>query len=327
MRCFLCLYQERLCSLGRNFQSRNFIVYATFEPCIVYVYYVYHRLPACQLLLEIMSERDIFNTNFDVRTSFVSLVDHLPAEIIRKLWLIQTLDIQYNAVSDELNAALIRFRETELTKEESNSLVHKITTMASKLNRTRQESLAEARSISASIKLARLRLENQHSQLRHDHKVYLNEIEMQNNLASHAQRSNKRTSTSRPKIKLNLKLKGSSAASSRQSSPARSNSIMKKSAPRKANIIKPYSASPAPASKARKNKKPTQINSVVVRKQETIEDQDQDHTLYCLCNRESAGDMVACDNLKCPKEWFHYGCVGLVRAPRGKWFCPLCEKK
>ncbi|KAK0133005.1 Inhibitor of growth protein 3 [Merluccius polli] len=28
--------------------------------------------------------------------------------------------------------------------------------------------------------------------------------------------------------------------------------------------------------------------------------------------------------LSCPIEWFHYGCVGLTEAPKGKWFCPQC---
>ncbi|KAK7499909.1 hypothetical protein BaRGS_00008757 [Batillaria attramentaria] len=45
---------------------------------------------------------------------------------------------------------------------------------------------------------------------------------------------------------------------------------------------------------------------------------------YCLCNQVSYGDMVGCDNEDCPIEWFHYGCVGLTQAPKGKWFCPQC---
>ena len=33
------------------------------------------------------------------------------------------------------------------------------------------------------------------------------------------------------------------------------------------------------------------------------------------------GRMVACDNPNCPREWFHFECVGLTRKPRGKWYC------
>jgi hypothetical protein len=28
--------------------------------------------------------------------------------------------------------------------------------------------------------------------------------------------------------------------------------------------------------------------------------------------------------IQCPIEWFHYGCVGLTQAPKGKWYCPQC---
>ena len=26
---------------------------------------------------------------------------------------------------------------------------------------------------------------------------------------------------------------------------------------------------------------------------------------YCICNKESSGTMIACDNPMCPREWFH----------------------
>ena len=37
------------------------------------------------------------------------------------------------------------------------------------------------------------------------------------------------------------------------------------------------------------------------------------------------GKMIACDNLNCPIEWFHFGCVGLSSKPRGQWFCMECS--
>ncbi|GFO43959.1 inhibitor of growth protein [Plakobranchus ocellatus] len=51
---------------------------------------------------------------------------------------------------------------------------------------------------------------------------------------------------------------------------------------------------------------------------------DPNEPRYCLCNQVSYGEMVGCDNNDCPIEWFHYGCVGLTQAPKGKWFCPQC---
>ncbi|KAK2187789.1 hypothetical protein NP493_154g03011 [Ridgeia piscesae] len=51
---------------------------------------------------------------------------------------------------------------------------------------------------------------------------------------------------------------------------------------------------------------------------------DPNEPRYCVCNDVSYGDMVGCDNEDCPIEWFHYGCVGLNQAPKGKWYCPQC---
>lgn len=51
---------------------------------------------------------------------------------------------------------------------------------------------------------------------------------------------------------------------------------------------------------------------------------DPNEPRYCLCNQVSYGEMVGCDNPKCPIEWFHYGCVGITNPPKGKWFCPQC---
>lgn len=51
-----------------------------------------------------------------------------------------------------------------------------------------------------------------------------------------------------------------------------------------------------------------------------------DGRLYCLCQKVSFGDMVACDNEQCKYEWFHWGCVGLKSEPPDIWICPVCTK-
>lgn len=45
---------------------------------------------------------------------------------------------------------------------------------------------------------------------------------------------------------------------------------------------------------------------------------------YCICKDISYGDMIMCDNARCETQWFHFVCVGLNAAPKGKWFCPFC---
>ena len=48
---------------------------------------------------------------------------------------------------------------------------------------------------------------------------------------------------------------------------------------------------------------------------------------YCWCDGGESGKMVACENELCPREWFHFECVGLTRKPRGKWYCSKQCKK
>ena len=47
-------------------------------------------------------------------------------------------------------------------------------------------------------------------------------------------------------------------------------------------------------------------------------------TLYCFCQREEFGDMIACDNNNCKIQWFHFECVNLTNTPKGRWFCKNC---
>ena len=54
---------------------------------------------------------------------------------------------------------------------------------------------------------------------------------------------------------------------------------------------------------------------------------DPDEPIYCTCRRVSFGDMVQCDAPHCHYEWFHFECVGVSQAPKGKWYCPQCRGK
>ncbi|QLQ82002.1 hypothetical protein HG537_0G02560 [Torulaspora globosa] len=55
---------------------------------------------------------------------------------------------------------------------------------------------------------------------------------------------------------------------------------------------------------------------------------EEQEPTYCFCNNVSYGAMIACDNERCPREWFHYGCVGITKPPKGKWYCSVeCRKQ
>lgn len=56
-------------------------------------------------------------------------------------------------------------------------------------------------------------------------------------------------------------------------------------------------------------------------------EEDNLNDIYCICRKISYGEMVACDNLECSIEWFHFPCVKLKHKPVGKWYCPECKPK
>ncbi|KAF8913183.1 hypothetical protein CPB84DRAFT_1760563 [Gymnopilus junonius] len=52
-----------------------------------------------------------------------------------------------------------------------------------------------------------------------------------------------------------------------------------------------------------------------------------DGKTYCFCEGISYGEMIACDDSQCKREWFHLRCIGLEVAPEGRWFCDACKNK
>ncbi|KAF8845987.1 hypothetical protein BDN67DRAFT_986398 [Paxillus ammoniavirescens] len=52
-----------------------------------------------------------------------------------------------------------------------------------------------------------------------------------------------------------------------------------------------------------------------------------DDRTYCFCDGVSYGQMIACDDEECEREWFHLNCIGLASVPEGSWFCEACRAK
>lgn len=97
----------------------------------------------------------------------------------------------------------------------------------------------------------------------------------------------------------------------------------KKSGQTTASVIDSPALKPTPTAKSNP---PSSAASSVAPEQEYQDvetDEGDDEPRYCYCNEVSYGQMVACDNDACPREWFHLPCVQLEKAPVGrtKWFC------
>ena len=46
---------------------------------------------------------------------------------------------------------------------------------------------------------------------------------------------------------------------------------------------------------------------------------------WCYCGGPEEGQMICCDNKKCPIVWFHTDCLKIVTIPTGKWYCQDCR--
>ena len=40
---------------------------------------------------------------------------------------------------------------------------------------------------------------------------------------------------------------------------------------------------------------------------------------WCFCGQVEFGKIILCDNAKCHIKWFHYSCINVKVAPKGKW--------
>lgn len=78
------------------------------------------------------------------------------------------------------------------------------------------------------------------------------------------------------------------------------------------------STDPAPVKRSHKKRGSVSIPQPIPSEDESIHGDDEDDETeprYCYCNEVSFGEMVACDNDACPREWFHLSCVGLSKPP------------
>lgn len=69
----------------------------------------------------------------------------------------------------------------------------------------------------------------------------------------------------------------------------------------------------------KKDKRKDEVEDDMTSGPESTKETPDDEPTYCLCNKVSFGDMVMCENEACSIEWFHFPCVQLKRAPKGKW--------
>lgn len=185
----------------------------------------------------------------DTRHSFLSTVDHLPCELIRSLWLLQSLNRQNVDPSDYQMKTLIKNNKYAQIRYMRGLIDEQLQFL-----NNRKEFLSELKDIKKITD-----------------KNLLKQISLHNSSIDNIDdiQQNKKLT-----IKISLK----------------------------------------------KNKSKN-IQTAIDKKAEYAKN---DNTRYCFCNDVSYGDMIACDNDLCKREWFHYGCIPNFN-PKAfknmKWFC------
>ncbi|KAK0543756.1 hypothetical protein OC846_005175 [Tilletia horrida] len=90
---------------------------------------------------------------------------------------------------------------------------------------------------------------------------------------------------------------------------------------------------PSAASGSRANSKGASSAAAAAAEQEA-EAAKEENVRFCYCDDFSQGEMISCDNETCPREWFHFECVGMppglpaqkeAKGEEFTWYCLLCK--
>ncbi|CAI5759034.1 unnamed protein product [Candida verbasci] len=283
---------------------------------------------------------DLQPPSYSLQNSFISTLDHLPCDIIRSLWLIQSCNIKIDGAKQDLQSIINSYSET---KQISNEQLQNIVRLKEVINYLTSETIQELKALNNQLITHKLSLTEEINQLnqincKKETNIQQNQEALRKQLKRHykehplrsqreaieeqkeiAKKKDTTTDGSKSGIKLILKL------------------------PKNDTVIKPKHQIVKKDEKVKKKvvtkkKKPIKVQKVVeVEVEDEESDEDEDNSPYCFCNQPSFGDMIACDNEEsCPNgEWFHYKCVGLLNrvealkytTGKTKWFCsPECQK-
>ncbi|ORD94764.1 ING4 [Enterospora canceri] len=55
-----------------------------------------------------------------------------------------------------------------------------------------------------------------------------------------------------------------------------------------------------------------------------VSSQTDDDGIYCSCKSKAQGNMIMCANPYCEIRWYHFKCVGILKASKTQWKCSRC---
>lgn len=286
---------------------------------------------------------DVVDTIVNGNNNFVSTLDHLPCDLIRSLWIIQMMNLRNKRLNEQLSNLLISNPENNFQIERLNKLILRNSNEAECESKFAVNILINHLSILNDdldiLNILKLKLPGWTSEAVEKRWIEWNDfkksfvklrqsLNIENKFDSVLMKyneNNKNETTSITQdtttttnhnninhnigIKIKLKLKNNPIK--RKPHGQLNGNINKK--------IKKHSVSSIIPKKEEIKKETKEISKLSNKPMENVKIENE--PLYCFCHGPSFGKMIACENEKCPNEWFHFKCVGLTSEPKGLWFC------
>lgn len=243
-------------------------------------------------------------------SAFIGTIDHLPCDVGRSLWLVQSLNLAIEKEKEKLHSLL--------TQEITSDVSAQFAQLKEKLLRWADESVAEMNALCEQLQYEEGILKEQVASLEKAAQAPATrdseeEAKLREQLEAHY-RQHPLASQVEARQERVLKDLGRVVVKQKPSSGIK---IILKIPKRKDE---------------RKTHRP-KIKLKVPEPEPEPEPEEQEE-LYCFCKQPSFGDMIGCDYPKCPNgEWFHYKCVGIrgkaeaAKLARQKWYCsPGCRE-
>lgn len=340
-----------------------------------------------------MSKMSVVQSSNSIYSTYISTIDHLPCDIVRSLWLVQSCNISAEKEKSKLHHFLQKYKPgslSSLPEEEVQQIGTKYSQLKQRILKCNEEALAEIESLHAQLvahneELDRTIANAEASEVPPAENLTVNQAELRAQLNQHYEKhplTSQVEALQEQKLSKNVivrQVKGlaklkiifkipkakrkelsndNNSATNFGDIEAVGDDVPLESSKLLFNSIEQDSIHhQTRKSQFRKKPKRTESKPSILLERNTrgagasrksldvvpqIEMEEYEEPTpepepeqYCFCKQPSFGDMIACDNRKCPNgEWFHYKCVGLLnkvearKYTKQKWYCSNgCEQE
>ncbi|KAK6197493.1 uncharacterized protein RJT21DRAFT_57838 [Scheffersomyces amazonensis] len=280
----------------------------------------------------------VVSNSSSLQNSFISTIDHLPCDVIRSLWLVQSCNIQINKRKMRLDQLLEQLQTIPIeAKDLQRTLVNHMIQLKFEINRFTVESISEIQALNNQLITHKIVLTDELQQLQQLYESRSNQIRDNHEDLENLRKQLDQHYRQHPLISQQEALKEQArlikeAAKRKKTPSAPSGLKILLKIPSK--IQKPTKPDNKRSNNVKTVKQKTHQKPVVIEEiaeELPLVEEEEEPQSYCFCKQGSFGEMIACDNEEsCPNgEWFHYKCVGLLNrvdalkysTGKLKWFC------